>query len=490
MFPFAQPFPKVSISDRPNARVSSAWGAVLARSSSLSISLIITLTLATASLLSAQQQEPDQAMRNGMILAREGKLDSALVYLARARAADPRNIEIRLAQARVVSWKRHFPEALALYDSLLTERPRLTDALLGKAQVNAWQGRLGEAERGYREVIGQNPQYVDALVGLGYVYHWQGHEGSAERQARAALAVDPTHEGARALLRSAGESGSGLDGSATWTNDSDHNTMFGQTLRAAAALDPVQLFGSVDALEAEDRFLNATRYGGEAGLSLGLGRVQLSAAAGARRLNPDTAPARTAATYRGQLRFRPVPAFGLGLGYARAPFDEIASLIERGLDLELLEAGADLTPASGLTISGGGSALWLSDGNRRTGASAALTQRIFRGAFVGVQGRTLTYRRRDAGYFSPDRFSVLEGTAGYSLEESATIASLSGGLGAQQIGKHGATQTEWHLEGRVGQRWGGGNRIELFGLVTNSAVSSTTGAFRHRSAGLTVRLGL
>ena len=31
---------------------------------------------------------------------------------------------------------------------------------------------------------------------------------------------------------------------------------------------------------------------------------------------------------------------------------------------------------------------------------------------------------------------------------------------------------------------------EVFGLLTNSAVSSTTGAFRYRSAGILLRLGL
>jgi Flp pilus assembly protein TadD len=449
------------------------------------------LGLTAVSQLAAQQQQSDQDLRTGLLLARQGKLDSALVLLARARAADPTNLETRLAQARVMSWQRRYDQAIAAYDSLLAEQPGLPDALLGKAQVNAWQGRLDQAERGYRAVLAQSPSYADALVGLAYIHHWQGEEELAEREARSALAIDSTHPGARHLLRSLGEVGSALDATATWSNDSDDNTVFGQALRATVTLgEGVEAFGSVNALEASDRTLDDTRYGGEAGLSLALGTLRLLGAAGGRRLNPEVAPARTSATYRAQLRFRPVPAFGMGVGYSREPFDEIASVIERGLDLELIEAGADVRPLSGLTVSGGGSALWLSDGNRRTGASAGLTQKIGRRFWTGTQGRTLTYRRRDTGYFSPDRFSLLEGLAGYTLEGTTWIALLSGGLGAQQIGRQGSTQTEWHFEGRIGQRWGIGNRIELFGLVTNSAVSSTTGAFRHRSAGLTVRLGL
>jgi hypothetical protein len=102
----------------------------------------------------------------------------------------------------------------------------------------------------------------------------------------------------------------------------------------------------------------------------------------------------------------------------------------------------------------------------------------------------MSYQRRGLGYFSPDRFWVLEGNAGYNFESRVWAGTLSGGLGAQQVGSGGVAQSEWHLEGRVGPRWGSGNRIELFGLITNSAVSSTSGAFRYRSAGLTVRLGL
>jgi hypothetical protein len=243
-------------------------------------------------------------------------------------------------------------------------------------------------------------------------------------------------------------------------------------------------------LETSDPLRQATRVGGEAGLSLVLGRLRVSGAGGARRLTPDAAAPRTSATYRGRLGYRPVPAVGLSLSYSRSPFDETAALIERNLDLESLDAGIDLKPVPTLTLYGGGGATWLSDGNHRTGGSAGLTQQIHRRFFVGAFGRTMSYQQRGIGYFSPDQFRVLEGNAGYNLEGRVWGGGLSGGLGAQQVGSGGAAQSEWHLEGRVGPRWGEGNRVELFGLITNSAVSSTSGAFRYRSAGLTVRLGL
>jgi hypothetical protein len=282
-----------------------------------------------------------------------------------------------------------------------------------------------------------------------------------------------------------------VETSANWSHDSDGNTSFWQTLDITAPVGAgFALLASANALETSDPVRDATRVGGEAGASWSEGRLQVTGAAGVRRLLPEVAPARTTATYRARLGFRPATPIRLSVGYSRLPFDEIAALIERELDMELLEGGFDLKPVAGLTIYGGGGTLWLSDGNSRASFAAGLNQKVGRKLFVGVFGRTLSYDRRVIGYFSPDRFSVLEGVAGYAHETRTWLVSLSGGLGAQQIGERGAAQTEWHLEGRAGPRWGAGNRIELFGLVTNSAVSSTTGAFRYSSAGVMARLAL
>ncbi|HYF38907.1 MAG TPA: hypothetical protein VD930_04395, partial [Gemmatimonadales bacterium] len=366
------------------------------------------------------------------------------------------------------------------------------ESRLGRAQVSAWKNDLSGAEREYRNLIRQDSRDLDATVGLGYVYLWQGREDAAHRQAGYALAIDSTHRGARELRRVAREArATSVESSASWSNDSDGNTSFGQSLSTTAPVATgFAVFASANALEASDPVRDAVRLGAEAGASWSKGGVHLTGAAGARRLLPEIAPARTAATYRGRLGVRPLAPVSLSVGYARLPFDEIAGLIERELDMESVEAGVDIRPTRSLMVYGGAGALWLSDGNRRTSVAVGLNQKFGRKLFVGVFGRTLSYDRRVVGYFSPDRFSVLEGVAGYSHESRSWIASLSGGLGAQQVGKRGAAQTEWHVDGRVGPRWGAGNRVELFGMITNSAVSSTTGAFRYRSAGIMARLTL
>jgi tetratricopeptide (TPR) repeat protein len=467
-------------------------------------------------------------LRTGVILSWQGKLDSSLVYLARARKADPSNVEIRLIQARVLSWDKQYAAALARYDSLLVEHPGLhdavigrartlawagrledsralyrqilssdstdRDALLGAAQVGAWKGELTAAEQEYREVLAHNPRDVEARVGLGYVYFWQGRTGAAARQAAYALAIDSTAKSARELQAAVRTARAAtFEPSATWSNDSDDNTSFSQAVAAASSIgERLRVFGSANALQASDPIREGSRVGAEAGITLTQGKLQLSGAGGARRLAPEVAPSRTAATYRGRVSFRPISQLGLSLGYSRLPFDETAALIERALDMESFEAGLDLRPTPGLTLFGGAGRLWLSDGNSRSNYSAGVTQKIQQRFFGGLFGRTLKYEQRGVGYFSPDRFWVLETVAGYNGEHRRWTAGFSGGLGAQQVGAQGVAQTEWHVEGRVGPRWGAdaGNRLELFGLLTNSAVSSTTGAFRYGALGVNARLTL
>jgi hypothetical protein len=226
------------------------------------------------------------------------------------------------------------------------------------------------------------------------------------------------------------------------------------------------------------------------GLTWSAGDIQLTGAGGARRLLPDTASARTAGTYRGRLSWRPVARFGASIGYARAPFDDIASVMERNIDLETLEAGLDVRLARGLSLSAGGGGGWFSDGNHRTQAETGMTLTVSGGLFVGAFGRALSYERAAQDYFSPDRFHLLEGLAGYSLESGQWAGRLTGGLGGQQIRRAGDTQREWHVDLRAGRRWGIGNRVDLFGSVTNNASSSTTGAFRYGTAGVSVRIGM
>jgi hypothetical protein len=412
------------------------------------------LPVILAGTLAAQQGPASDALA----VARAGRYDSALALLSRARATDPDNADLQIAEARVLGWAGRNRESIARYDSLLK----------------------------------RDPKNGDAMVGLGYVYHWQGRERAARREADEALRLDSTNGDALELRRVIRRATRGsVEVSANWNNDSDRNTNFWQTLSLASPLaGDIRFLASGAMLEASDPTRDATRFGGEAGLSWSPGRLTAAALAGARRLDPETGPSRTGATYRGNVSLRPSSRVGIGAGYARYPFDDIASLFERDLTVELVEAGLEVHSRTGLLVTAGGGGLWISDGNRRLDGHAAVSREIGRHFTFGASGRALGYRQPGVGYFSPNRFHQLEATASARVGNDGWDGRLSGGLGGQQVGRGGDTQTEWHIEGRIGRNWGDGNRIEAFGGVTNSAVSSTTGAFRYRTACVLLRLGI
>jgi tetratricopeptide (TPR) repeat protein len=310
-------------------------------------------------------------LRLGLMLSWREQFDSALGLVARARATEPADAEMRLIEARilalsgrhrlaivqydsvlqaqpgsrdaalgrarVLAWSGRLSDAVASYDSILAQHPGDEEAMLGGAQASAWRGELQDAERRYRTMIERSPANAEAIVGLGYVLHWQGRSRAAGRQAQSALAVDSTYRPARELRQAVRmATRSSVETSTAWSNDSDANTNWSQTIAAAASVaDGMRAFGSVGALQAGDPVRDATRLGGEAGVTWSVDRFQLTGAAGARNLDAQAAT-RTAATYRGRATYRPVPTLGLGLGYSRAPFDETALLIERALDLESL----------------------------------------------------------------------------------------------------------------------------------------------------------
>src|SRR5213079_2500282 len=100
--------------------------------------------------------------------------------------------------------------------------------------------------------------------------------------------------------------------------------------------------------------------------------------------------------------------------------------------------------------------------NNRYSAVGALLGRVMKGLQIGPFARVMGYRQPRPGlYFTPVRFSVIEGRAVY----------------------------QWQRNG-----WGANNEVALVGSITNSAAAATagvvTGSFRYRTLGLRFRQGL
>ena len=455
-----------------------------------------------------------------------GQLDSALALLRDAREIEPADPDVRLEEAKVLAWDGQFTASILRYDSLLSATPKYHDAALGRAQALSWAGRLREAEEAYAALIAQNPDDVDAragrgqvaswrgdltgavnsylgalarrpdhvpsLVGMAQVRQWQGRPDDARQYANQAIALAPEDRGARdvqaairALVRPQ------LNIQLGWSHDSDKNTLWWQTVGASVALgNGLRGFGSVGLAEASDPFRSGTRLSGEVGASYDIGNLGITGAIGARNLSPSGGSGRSTGTWRAGLSYRLAPTAGIGIGYAHYSFDETAFLLTRKVDIDEVNLEGDVELRRDLTLGYGGSVAWLSDNNQRTAAVASLTQRFARRWSVGLYGRIFGYDNPGLGYFAPDRFLLGEVRGSYTYGWHRWETRIAGGLGGQQIGKQGKTQTEWHADARLARRWAVVNEVALSAGVSNSAASSTTGAFRYYTAALSLRLGL
>jgi hypothetical protein len=254
--------------------------------------------------------------------------------------------------------------------------------------------------------------------------------------------------------------------------------------------DGLRGFGSLGLAEASDPSRSGTRLSGEAGASYTAGNLSVTGALGARKLAPGSGSGRTTGTWRAGVSYRLSPTAGVGAGYSHTSFDETAFLLTRDVDIDEVSVDGDVELRQDLTLGVGGSVAWLSDDNQRRGLVASLTQRIAQRWTAGLYGRVLGYDNPGVGYFAPDRFLLGEFRGSYTHGWQRWEARVAGGLGAQQVGKSANTQAEWHADVRLLRRWAAVNEAALSAGISNSAASSTTGAFRYYTAALSVRLGL
>ena len=325
-----------------------------------------------------------------------------------------------------------------------------------------------------------------------HVYHWQGREGPAERMAAEALAADPgiadgraLYHAVRAVMRPSTEISAG------WSDDSDENTNFWQAPRRVRACGvgrarlrqrrPSRGIGPGPRCDPHwwrgrthlgDGGLSADRSGwGEAahaGHGPGTNRGNLS---GARQLAAGHA-------LRRERGLRAIPVRRDRVPHGTRP------------ERRASETGFDVTPSLDWRYTGApgrpGSAMAITGPRPRPASrsgSAAACSWVRTGEPCPTTKRAWATSRRTGSACS-------RRVAGYNLDAGAWDGRFSGGLGGQQIGRGGSSQSEWHLDARLSRRWGTGNRVEAFGGLTNSAVSSTTGAFRFGTAGVSVRVGL
>ncbi len=429
----------------------------------------------------------------------DGKLARALARFAWLRHLDPADEDIMVSHAQVLAWAGETRASEALYDSVLVRSPSRADALAGRARAIAWGGDLDRAEDLWRAALAQYPDDPELLVGLAQTLYWEGQPTLAEAYAARARVVAPEDRTARELARALRAAlGPEFSTSVDGAGDSDDNDFVSQQGAFTASLGP-SLRGTLHAgwRHATDPVRAGTSYGGGGYVIAALGRsAVLRAGLGLRRVDPDSGPSRTPLTAQLGLGLRPARYAALSLAYGRNPFDETARLIRQGLVLDAVDLSFDVSPGPGWSLSGGGGAAWLSDGNRRLAAVGAVLGRVLPGLQLGPYARVMGYRKNPGtGYFAPDRFSVIEARAMYTWQRHRWGVRSDAGLGAQQVFRGAASQTEWHLGLSLSRGWGANSEVALVGSITNSAAATTTAgvrseAFRYRTLGLRFRQGL
>src|SRR2546422_896251 len=403
------------------------------------LALAVTLALLVRPPLAAQLPAADQAFQRGDYAAARASYERVL-------AADSSNERALYRLAILDSWDGKLIRSLARFARLRRIDPHDPDIMVTQAQVLAWAGRTAASEALYDSVLERFPDRADALAGRARAIAWGGDLDRAE------LGSD-----ARGTLRGAGRHATDPagEGSSSWG---------GATLIAA----------------------------------LGHGAV-LRAGLGARRVQPDVVAARTPFTAEVGLGLRPARYAAVSVGYSRTPFDETAGLMRQDLTVDAVDLSFDISPGPGWSLSGGGGGAWFSDQNNRYSAVGALLGRIMKGLQIGPFARVMGYRQPRPGlYFTPVRFSVIEGRAVYQWQRNGWGLRTDGGVGSQQVQAFGTLpaphQTEWHVGVSLSRGWGANNEVALVGSITNSAAAATagvvTGSFRYRTLGLRFRQGL
>jgi Flp pilus assembly protein TadD len=443
--------------------------------------------------LAADSSDARALHRLAILDAWDGRFDRALARFARLRLLAPGDADVMVDQARTDAWAGRNADALARYDSVLAHDPARADALAGRARAVAWSGDLERAEALWRDALAAHPDDPEILVGLAQTLYWNGQAALAETYVAKARAHAPADRAALELQRQlAAELRPEVRTTFNGAGDSDHNDFFAQEAYVTGSLGAAR--GTLQAgwRRSTDPARSAASYGagGYAIVPLGHGAV-LRAGAGARRMAPAAGPATTPLTAQLGLGIRPAAFVSASVGYSRSAFDETARLDSAGIVVDAVDVALDLAPRSRVSFSGGGGVAWLSDGNRRTGGVAAVLAGVGGGLQLGVYGRLLAYRQPRPGvYFAPDRFVILEARAVYAWRRGQWGARGDGGLGTQQVGSGGNAQSEWHLGLSLSREWWSNGAVVLGGAITNSAASSTTGAFRYRSITLSLRQGL
>lgn len=127
------------------------------------------------------------------IIAEESGVEHAIDHLQTFAESNPHlAVDMTLAQAQLLASEERLPEALQIYDRVLSYRPDDERVVLGRGEVMLRLGRVDEAIDIYRQTVRRWPDSALALNALGYTLtnHSKDYKEAA-RLIKKALRLDP-----------------------------------------------------------------------------------------------------------------------------------------------------------------------------------------------------------------------------------------------------------------------------------------------------------
>jgi Tfp pilus assembly protein PilF len=119
------------------------------------------------------------------------RFDDAILILQAEVREHPGADDARLLLARVLSWRRRYPESLEQYRALLERKPKDATIRAGYARVLAWSGRHEEAIREFQTAIAADSTNLETRIGYARVLAWSGDLAGASVEYDRILAKNP-----------------------------------------------------------------------------------------------------------------------------------------------------------------------------------------------------------------------------------------------------------------------------------------------------------
>jgi tetratricopeptide (TPR) repeat protein len=455
------------------------------------------------SLIASKQRVRDASLDRAQTLAWAGRLGDAInAYRAWLRDHSP-DRDASIAYARALAWNGQLDEAEAMYTQLA--KTGNAAARKGLARVIGWRGELERSEHTWRQVLETDPNDPEALTGLAQVLTWQGRQADAETALQLALRANPSYGDARTLLRFVqADLGPSLTVVGTSINDSDNNrsttVSVDYTARAwwngavgGRYTERTANFAAIDSRA--DAFNLFARWQP--------GSWQVRAEGGATRHSstfiPSPAPRRTIGGGSLGVSGKIGRSLTVGVGGARAAFDETALMIAHGVVSSDVTAEAAIALPARFALSGAASHARLTGGtaeNTRNAFSSTLRWTHSRNWSLSVGGRQFGYDTTSTdGYFAPRRYTLVEaGSRGHVGGKLGWNADADVGIGRQRVelfGSSAASRLAERAALSLGYRFDPAREVSASGSYANVAAAgqSTGSEYKWYTFSLRARIG-